>query len=873
MKKLLLLAFLLGSFFPLAQSQSLDAYKKSAINAYQNKDYPTAYKHTLKVLESDTNNIEMLKIAAESAVEVCEYNQANASLARLESLNAVTAYPEYWFYKAKLNHKKGDYKQAITDYDYFLEVGAGADAKLIEIATAKRQDCSDRLDYPTEANENTQIRLVADLSTPGQSDFAMPLFQDKVIVGKLTPPEQCECEKPCSDKIELFQRSSAGEKDKLTLPKNFNKVGHITYANEGQRAYFTSCTCKDDNYTCQIYYADRIAGTAGWTSPTKLPASINRPGYTATQPFFQKMEGNSIGRLYYVSDYHQGAPERRDLDVYYTDVQGNSCDLPVNVAAINTTGDEVTPFFHNTTNTLFFSSNGHSTLGGYDFDIFRYSPDGFTDANCADQSYQGTKNIIPLEQPINSLFDDLFFSKEETSERMILSSNRNGHSYAELEHCCPDIFEGTYAPKVDIIVSVFCQGGDNCGDLTKEAIGNEESGLLQWTGDYELPTPNRNGNVFTFKNIPLEKSFEMRAELTGYKPGAGTISTGNCDGEVIELELFLEPEITLSINFVDFCEEAISVDVNNFIVMDLDSEQKVNPLEQEGYNKYTYELCPGARYGFSTDGCVPQDALYKFELAPERIPINTTCKPEDFAYTFRLYKASPDTIKDEITLYFDHDQPRPGYDTGRDYTSFFTGYNNGSDYDQTVNQQYLRLSSSAKAEKEQSRTAETRKSEYLAASCNGDTNSVAIDNFFEELNSNHNRLISLSDNIFAYYLTGYDITIDIEGAASGSGNPTWNNSLSSRRIATMTQYFKNYFEKQGEAFDENRITYNPVPKGSSEYEKGKKSYPKTGECRIYDVRAARDRNIKILQIKFTPPSEPYCNTNGTIGSINKPINH
>ncbi len=873
MKKLLLLAFHLGFLLPHLSSQSMAAYQKSAEEAFAIKDYPTAYIHAQKVLESDSNNIAVLKIAAESAVEVCEFKQADARLDQLESLNAIADYPEYWFYRAKSNHRRGLYEKAITDYDYFLEVGEAADPALKAIAEVKREECNAWLDYPLPTNSNTTTQFVADLSTPGQSDFAMPIYDKNIIVGKLTPPEQCECEKPCSDKMELYQRGTSGERDKLTLPKSFKNIGHITYANKGQRAYFTSCKCKDDNYTCEIYYADRTTGAEGWTKPVKLPNSINRPGYTATQPYYQEREGNGIGRLYYVSNYHKGAPAIRDLDVYYTDVQGNTCDAPVNVSAINTTGDEVTPFYHNLTNTLYFSSNGHKTLGGYDFDIFKYSPEGYADENCDNQNQASNSNIIPLDKPINSVFDDLYFSKEEDSERMVFSSNRNGHDYAELEHCCPDIFEGTYSPKVDIIVSVFCQGGGDCQAFEQEAIGNEEANLLQWTGDYELPVPERKNNVFTFRNVPLEKSFQMVAELTGYKPDSKLINTGKCDGEVIELDLFLEPEIKLSINFIDFCDEYKPVGVNNLVLLDMDSGSKINPSSQTAKHTYNYDLCPGIRYGFSTAGCVPQDSSYKFESSPENMTINTTCKSEDFAYTFKLYKSSTETIEDSITLYFDHDQPRPGYATGRDYNSFYRGYLNGSDYDQTVNRRYLALSKAAKEAKESARTDSTRIKEYEAAACNGDTNALAITNFFNEVTSNRDRLVSLSENVFAYYLTGYTITIDIEGAASGSGNSAWNNSLSSRRIATITQYFKNYFEEQQEEFDETRITYKLVPKGSSGYAKRANKYPRTGECRIYDVRAARDRNIKILQVQFTPPAKPYCDENAAIGAISRPNEH
>lgn len=872
MKKLLLLAFQLGFLLPQLSGQSTASYMKSAEEAFAAKDYATAYIHAKEVLKRDSSaNLDLLKMAMMASVEVCEFDQAEQYMRTISSIAPDDNDPILIFYRAKNQHRQGNYEEAIQAYNDFIAASGSNNPELVALSKQKAAECNQLLESPLVTNNSSisDPRMLQDLSTPGQSDFAMPIFNDNIIVGKLTPPEQCECEKPCSDKISLYQRDNSGTADKLALPKSFKKVGHITYAKEGQRAYFTSCKCKDDSYTCEIYYADRIAGGDGWSSPVKLPSHINHgKEYTSTQPFYLQGRGEGNDTLFYVSDFHGGQEaSRADLDIYYSVVVGDDHKPSVSMKEVNTTGDEITPFFHKTTNTFFFSSNGYMTLGGYDFDVFKYIPPQYDAVECSGNStVVGTsRNIQNMGSPINTQFDDLFFSKEEDSERMIFSSNREGHKYAELEHCCPDVFEAVYSPKVDIIVSVYCHGGDYCTGFEREAIGNEESQLLQWTGEYELPTPAREGNVFTFRNVPLEKTFDMRAELVGYKPGIGTINTGECDGETITLDLFLEPEINLSVNFVDFCDESSPIDVNNFVVTDLGSGRPVNPTSKEGSHTYQYDLCPGSRYSFSTASCSPADTIYKFELAPEAISIDTECKSEDFAYTFKLYKSKEEIIEEGITLYFDHDQPRPDYDDSRDYQSFFAGYLSGIDYDQTRNNQY-RFNAQFRAQKEAARVDTTRIKEYIDATCNRDTNDLAVHNFFREVRSNNGQLISLSNNILAFYLANYDITIDIEGAASGSGDPGKNNSLSGRRIATMTQYFRNFFEEQGIDFNASRIEYKPVQTGSTAYDKLNKTYPKTGECRIYDVRAARDRNIMIRRITFKPPPDAHCPV-GLIGSL------
>ena len=53
------------------------------------------------------------------------------------------------------------------------------------------------------------------------------------------------------------------------------------------------------------------------------------------------------------------------LDLYYSTINGDSYDRPVNLGpGINTSSDEITPFYRD--GTLYFSSEGYPSLGGFD---------------------------------------------------------------------------------------------------------------------------------------------------------------------------------------------------------------------------------------------------------------------------------------------------------------------------------------------------------------------------------------------------------------------------------------------------------------------------------------------------------------------------
>ncbi len=100
--------------------------------------------------------------------------------------------------------------------------------------------------------------------------------------------------------------------------------------------------------------------------------------------------------LYIVSDRPGGTG---GSDIYYltSDENGNWAQIKNLGKSINTKNNEATPFLNIAEDTLFFSSQGHNTMGG--FDIFSVSLGN-------DSSGVQIKNI---GFPINSTDDDLFF--------------------------------------------------------------------------------------------------------------------------------------------------------------------------------------------------------------------------------------------------------------------------------------------------------------------------------------------------------------------------------------------------------------------------------------------------------------------------------
>lgn len=169
---------------------------------------------------------------------------------------------------------------------------------------------------------------------------------------------------------------------------------------------------RDDNGDGNIYISD-LEGDR-WSIPTKLGSDINSQ-YWETHACISA-DGNS---LYYVSDRPGGYGGR---DIYKcVKLPNGNWSLSRNLGPIiNTPYDEDGVFIHPDQVTLFFSSQGHNSMGG--FDIF-YS------------STQEGKWTEPVNigYPTNTTDDDVFYVVSTDGKRAYYSSVKaNGHGEKDI---------------------------------------------------------------------------------------------------------------------------------------------------------------------------------------------------------------------------------------------------------------------------------------------------------------------------------------------------------------------------------------------------------------------------------------------------------
>ena len=145
-----------------------------------------------------------------------------------------------------------------------------------------------------------------------------------------------------------------------------------------------------------------------WTDPQIFQNKVNT-SYLETSA---NMDLNK-NMVFFVSD-RDGGLGGKDLWMIKK-LDNGSWSSPQNLGEpINTEYDEESPYFHSDGKTLYFSSKGHSSIGG--LDIFKSELD-------KELNWSSPKN---MGYPINTVNDDLSFVPTVTGNKAYFSSVRNG---------------------------------------------------------------------------------------------------------------------------------------------------------------------------------------------------------------------------------------------------------------------------------------------------------------------------------------------------------------------------------------------------------------------------------------------------------------
>lgn len=227
---------------------------------------------------------------------------------------------------------------------------------------------------------------------------------------------------------------------------------------------------KSDTYDGNIYSSEYINGQ--WTPVKKLNSNINTRFYESHASI------SSDGKKLYFTSNRDGGLGGLDIYMSEKDPSGDWGPAENLGMAINTKYNEETPFITQNDMILFFSSEGHNSMGGYDNYMSRKTGAG----------WEATEN---LGFPINSTDDDRFFQP--------FNDGNSGFYSISTGYKMKDIFYITFGPG-EQVTAYEIRGNYSLSDTLVEYNDNYAIHLIdKVSGDtIDVGYPNRHTGQYNF---------------------------------------------------------------------------------------------------------------------------------------------------------------------------------------------------------------------------------------------------------------------------------------------------------------------------------------------------------------------------------------
>jgi outer membrane protein OmpA-like peptidoglycan-associated protein/tetratricopeptide (TPR) repeat protein len=310
------------------------------------------------------------------------------------------------------------FEEAIVSYRLYKQNYQGKDPKEMEKVEKRLQECANGIKY-TKEPVNAKIDNIGSVINSQYPDYAPVISSDESVMFFTSRREgstgnfvTVEDGMHYEDIYVSFHRNGT-----WTQPRNMGATINTTYHDaciavspDGKQLFIYKDTKSGD-----IYSSTLIDSAAyQWSKPVSLGDNINskyqEPSVSMTA------DGKT---LFFSSDRPGG---KGGLDIYYSrKTSDGKWGEAINLGdAINTPYDDDAPFIHPDGQTLYFSSRGHATMGGYD--IFR----------CYFENDQWT-TPENLGYPINTVDDDSYFVlSADNNHGYYASANEGGHGEKDI---------------------------------------------------------------------------------------------------------------------------------------------------------------------------------------------------------------------------------------------------------------------------------------------------------------------------------------------------------------------------------------------------------------------------------------------------------
>lgn len=235
---------------------------------------------------------------------------------------------------------------------------------------------------------NTEFSEYVPVITPDESMIIFTYRGDRSKGGLMGPTGKPDPDGQYYEDIMISYKLGSEWLEPESIDDNINTVGHdasIALSVDGQQLFVYKQNKKDHG----DIYVSNLDGNQ-WKKPIKLKGGVNTEAWEGSATLA------SDGQTLYFSSDRPGGFGGRDLYSAKLQLDNTWGEIENLGPTINTKFDEDAPFIHPDRRTMYFSSKGHNSMGGYDIFYTYLNEDGWDEP--ADVGY-----------PVNTINDDRYY--------------------------------------------------------------------------------------------------------------------------------------------------------------------------------------------------------------------------------------------------------------------------------------------------------------------------------------------------------------------------------------------------------------------------------------------------------------------------------
>jgi outer membrane protein OmpA-like peptidoglycan-associated protein/tetratricopeptide (TPR) repeat protein len=400
--------------YSIKNKKAIGVYEE-ALTEYKILNYITAEEKLKKAIEIESNFIEAYLVLAQVYEDQRKYHDAIEPLEKAMGINP-QHFPFGWFILSEYYLLEGNYIEAESNISKFMPHPKEniQEEKRASLILSSCLYAKEALTHPVPfdpINLGPEINTVEDEYYPCITADENTLLFTRLLPLRSRPDEKQE--------DFYISRKTEGKWTKA-LPVNAinttQNEGAPSLSADGQTLIFTACEVDGGQWggnrqgigSCDLFYS--LKSGNGW-SPAQNMGPVINSGSWESQPSF-----SADGRSLYFVRGRRTAKGIREQDIYLSYLRNdNTWTTPEKVPGrINTIFEEESVVIHPDGNSLYFSSNGHSGMGGLDIYVSHRAANGDWEAP------------INLGYPINTFHDENSIQVTTEGKIALFASDREG---------------------------------------------------------------------------------------------------------------------------------------------------------------------------------------------------------------------------------------------------------------------------------------------------------------------------------------------------------------------------------------------------------------------------------------------------------------